>query len=94
MVYSILDVKITDEELFHEYVAGHLPTVAQYGGKFLVAGGGHEAIEGDWIPHTMVMHEWPDKDAFERWYDSIEYEPWRAMRQHACSTDFVVVQGV
>ncbi len=37
--YVIVDVKVTDPETYERYKAGVPPTLAKYGGRFLVRGG-------------------------------------------------------
>ncbi len=93
-VYSIVDVEVTDEERFNHYVQGHQPTLERYGGKFLVAGGKHEVIEGEWEPHLVVVHQWPNRAAFRAWYDSEEYRPWKEIRQASSRANVIVVDGL
>lgn len=92
--YSIVDVSVFDQATFDEYVKGHWPTVEKYGGKFLVAGGKFETIEGNWRPKKIVIHQWPSGEAFHRWHDSEEYRPWRELRYQAASADVTLVEGL
>ena len=68
--------------------------VKQYGGKYLVRGGAHEVLEGDWNPTRLVLFEFPDMDSARQIIASDEYAPLRKLRQ-ACSTGhIVIVEGV
>jgi len=70
-----------------------LPTIAKFGGRFLVRGGPHEILEGHWHPHRIVVIEFPDMAAIKAWYNSPEYAPLLAMRQPAASDHLVAVEG-
>ena len=94
LAYSIVDVDVHDPVAFAQYVKGHWDTVEAYGGKFLVAGGQFAVVEGKWIPHKVVMHQWPSVEAFYRWLNSEDYRPWKEMRQAAAAADVVLVEGV
>jgi uncharacterized protein (DUF1330 family) len=93
-VYSVVDVTVHDQILFQEYVDGHQHTLEKYGGKFLVAGGRFEVLEGDWNPKLLVIHQWPSRQSFDDWYGSEEYRPWEAKRHAASSANLVVVDGL
>lgn len=92
--YSIVRVEIRDGRGFGEYVAGHTPSVAAAGGRFVVAGAMPQAVEGTWPAQRMVIHEWPRPQAFLDWYGSAGYAPWKRLRHSVSSADVVLVQGV
>ncbi len=92
--YSIVDVEVTDQQLFEEYVEGHQPTLAEHGGRFLVAGGRHEVIEGEWSPRLVVVHEWPSRGAFKAWYSSEAYRPWKEKRRASSNANVILVDGL
>lgn len=92
--FSIVDIQIHDGKAFGEYVAGHTATIAQAGGRFLVAGARGEAIEGSRQPRTMVIHQWPTAQAFLDWYHGPAYAPWKPKRMAAATADVILVQGL
>ena len=92
--YSIVRIEVRDGRAFGEYVAGHTPSLAAAGGRFIAAGAMPQAIEGDWPPRRMVIHQWPDARAFLSWYESAAYAPWKRLRHSASSADVVLVQGI
>jgi uncharacterized protein (DUF1330 family) len=57
--YVIADLEVTDPARFAEYRQQVPATVAAYGGRFLVPGGEHEVVEGDWRPRRLVVLEFP-----------------------------------
>lgn len=53
--YVIADLTITDPEGFRAYQQRVGATLAPFGGIFLVRGGAHETMEGEWHPQTLVI---------------------------------------
>jgi len=92
-LYAVIDVTVKNHEKLKEYVAGHLPTIMQYGGKIVSRGFDPEVVTGSWTPRLLVIHEWPDREQFQRWYDSAEYRPWRELREEACDMNMVLTAG-
>ena len=91
--YMIVEVETTDEALMAEY-RKHTPgLVAKFGGKFIVRGGKTRTLEGGWTPSRIVVLEFPDYAAAERFYDSAEYEPVLAMRLKAGKNKAIIVVG-
>jgi len=92
--YVIVDVTVTDPVVMEEY-RKHVPaTLAKYGGRFIVRGGAHQAVEGDWKPKRLVVLEFPSMEQAKRWYDSEEYREPKAMRLRAGSANLVMVEGI
>jgi uncharacterized protein (DUF1330 family) len=71
--YVIVDLEVTDSEGFREYQKRAGSTIEHYGGKYLVRGGNHETLEGDWHLHRLVILEFPGVEQAKRWYHSEEY---------------------
>lgn len=92
--YNIVNIiKIHDQEKFQQYVVGHIPTIEQFGGKFLVKGDQGEVLEGDWQSNIMVVQEFPSIEQFKAWYHSEEYRPWKALRQSCADVNVILTQG-
>lgn len=91
--YVINDMEVTDPAAFAEYAKLSPPTVARYGGRFLVRGGAVELLEGDRLPKRLVVIEFPDVERARAWLESPEYAPARRIRQAASRSDMVVVEG-
>lgn len=92
--YIIVDLTVTDQPAMDEYRKRVPATVAQYGGRFLVRGGAHETVEGDWKPNRVVVLEFPSLAQAKRWYDSEEYREPKAMRLRAGRANMIMVEGV
>jgi uncharacterized protein (DUF1330 family) len=91
--YLIADVTPTDQATMDEYRKQVPATVAKYGGRFLVRGGAHQVVEGDWKPNRLVVIEFPSLEQARRWYDSEEYKGPKALRIQAGRTNLVMVEG-
>ncbi len=91
--YVIVEVEVTDPQLFGEYAKGVPATIAAYGGKYLVRGGKTETKEGGWEPKRMVVLEFPSMDQARKWYHSPEYKPLLAMRLKAAKAKLILVEG-
>jgi len=92
--YIIVDVDIQDPDRYAEYVRSVPPTIAAFGGRFLVRGGRAENLEGGWQPKRIVVLEF---DSFERakaWWASAQYAAPKRLRQSASVTGMIVVEGV
>lgn len=69
--YVIANYTIHDLENFEKYPPAVGPTIAQYGGRFLVADREVNATEGSPQP-VIVVIEFESVEAARRWYDSPE----------------------
>jgi uncharacterized protein (DUF1330 family) len=94
VAYVIVDIDVTDTDLFEEYRKLVPPTIAAYGGRYLARGGAIQALEGDWIPSRITVLEFPTVERAKTWLDSSEYATARGMRHRSASTDMIVVEGL
>ena len=92
--YVIADIDIHDAEAYREYVALVPGTVEPFGGRFVIRGGEHETLEGEWRPQRLVMIEFPSADHARRWYESPAYVAAMAIRRRTSTGSLVMVEGV
>lgn len=92
--YLIADVEVIDSAAMDEYRRAVGPTLAKYGGKVIAARSRFEAIEGNWVPNSVVLIEFESFERAKQWYDSEEYREPKQIRQRAARTNLVVVDGV
>jgi uncharacterized protein (DUF1330 family) len=92
--YIIADVTVTDPVAMEEYRKRVPATLTPFGGRFIVRGGAHQTLEGDWKPNRLVVLEFPSMEQAKRWYDSEQYREPKAMRLRAGCTNLVMVDGV
>ena len=93
--YVIVDMKISDPEQYKGYMAAAPAAVKAFGGEYLVRGGRHVVMEGQWQPTRIAMLRFPSLEAAQSFYDAEQYRAARALR--AGATEFfnmVVVEGV
>jgi uncharacterized protein (DUF1330 family) len=91
--YIIADVNVQNAEEFEAYRKLVPPTLAPYGGRFIIRGGKIEALEGDWTPTRVVVLEFPDFNRAKDWWASQEYLEPKRMRQRAALTNLLVIDG-
>ena len=92
--YLILDIHVKDPEEYAAYRERAPATLEAYGGRYLVRGGPHEVVEGDWNPERVVVVEFPSAERAREWYASPEYQEIVDMRKRAAPSQCVLVEGV
>jgi uncharacterized protein (DUF1330 family) len=92
--YFIVDLEVTDPVGIEEYRKQVPATIAKYGGRYLVRGGKHETLEGDWHPRRVIVLEFPSVEQAKRWYDCEEYRGPKALRFKTARTNLILVEGV
>ena len=92
--YIVVEVEVHDQERYEKYKSMVPPSLAGYGGRFLVRGGKVETREGDWSPQRFVMVEFPSLERAKAWWSSTEYAEAKALRQATATTQMIVVEGV
>jgi uncharacterized protein (DUF1330 family) len=90
--YVIAEIDIRDAELYRDYVKLTPGSIARHGGRFLARGGATEALEGA-PPKRIVVLEFANRAAAERWYHSPDYSEARAIREKAAVSRLFIVDG-
>ncbi|MEU7689185.1 DUF1330 domain-containing protein [Microbispora sp. SCL1-1] len=67
-------------------------TVKPYGGRWL-ANGEVSVVEGAW-PGLVVLMEFPDRAAVDRWYNSPEYQNILPLRVNNAISDLVLIDSL
>ncbi len=91
--YVIVDIIVTDPEIYPDYMAIAQKAVAQYGGRYLARGGQTDTLEGDWLPKRLVILEFPTIEQAKTWWNSPEYAPAKRLRHTAASSKMIVIEG-
>jgi uncharacterized protein (DUF1330 family) len=91
--YVIARVDITHPDAYALYAADASEAIKKHGGKALVRGGRHEALEGQARARNVII-EFESYDAARSYYFSTEYQAAKAKRAGAAVTEFVLVEGV
>ena len=92
--YIIAEVEVQDAERYEDYKPMVPPTLAEYGGRFIVRGGAAEALEGEWSPRRVVIMEFPSAEQARAWWGSEAYAPAKELRQATADSRLILVEGV
>jgi uncharacterized protein (DUF1330 family) len=92
--YVVVQIDIHDEAMYARYREMAPPSIAKYGGKYIVRGGKSEILEGDWQPSRLVILEFPDIERAKAWWASPEYSEARAVRQGCADAEMLVIEGI
>jgi uncharacterized protein (DUF1330 family) len=92
--YVISEVDVKDAAGFEAYRTIAAPTIAQYGGRYLVRGGTANAVEGGPPPKNIIVVEFPTMEKLREWYASPEYAEALKVRQTALDRRLIFVEGV
>ncbi|MDY0745792.1 DUF1330 domain-containing protein [Paucibacter sp. R3-3] len=93
--YLIVTMNITDPERYKQYMAEAPASVKAFGGEYLVRGGKHETLEGDWQPHRVALLRFPSYEKAKAFYDDEHYTRVRGHRAGATEYfNMVLVEGV
>jgi uncharacterized protein (DUF1330 family) len=92
--YIVVQVAVEDAEAYEQYKALAPPSIAAYGGRYLIRGGPSEVLEGTWHPARLVLLEFPTAAQARAWWSSPEYAPARAVRQRCAQTEMLLIEGI
>ena len=88
--YCLFDIRaVHDQAAMARYVSEVRATVDRHGGEYVVVGGPWQVVEGNWRPAHPVLIRFDDLEAANRWYESEEYRPLKALRLGAVTSDAV-----
>jgi uncharacterized protein (DUF1330 family) len=87
---------VRDWDWYREYRSVTEPLVEKHGGRYLIKGGRNETLEGDEPPgDALVLIEFPDREAAERWYRDPGYARMIQLRKDSgVVTQLALVDGI
>ena len=91
--YVIADIDVRDAGRYEEYRRIVPPSIAAYGGRYLVRGGEMAILEGDWLPRRCVVIEFPSVEQARAWWDSEAYAPAKEIRRQCAKARMILVAG-
>lgn len=92
--YMIADINMKDPAAYERYKAEVPALIRRHGGEYLVRGGAHEVLEGDWQPTRLVIFRFPDRAAIHAFMNDPDYQPLKALRKQCAESDIVAVDGI
>lgn len=93
--YMIVIARIADRDAFiNGYGAAAGRLVAQFGGKYVLRGPGAELLEGAFGDGaSVVISEWPDKDAARAFWHSPEYAEVKKLRLGLADVQVLLIEA-
>jgi uncharacterized protein (DUF1330 family) len=93
--YMIVVATIADRQAFISgYGAAAGALVDRFGGRYLLRGPGAELLEGSFGEgSSVVISEWPDKDAARRFWNSPEYAEAKRLREGIADCQVLLVEA-
>ncbi len=91
--YLVAQIDVTDPARYADYGKAAFPVVAQYGGTFRAKAGATVALEGPAPRERIVIIEFADRVAAERYYHSPEYQAAKRKRDGGADAQFFIVDG-
>lgn len=95
-VYLVVDIGVDspdDAGTFREYAQRTNALLARSGVEVVAFDPAPRLVEGEWSPRTVVIQKYPDMAAVQRFYDSDEYAPLKALRQSIGDSRIIAVEG-
>jgi len=93
--YLVVTMHVTDPERYRAYMAEAPAYVKAHGGEYLVRGGRHEVLEGDWHPHRVALLRFPSYADAKAFYEGDYGQLAKPLRAGAAEDfNMVLVEGV
>jgi uncharacterized protein (DUF1330 family) len=92
--YVVVEIVVTDPQVYEEYKRLAPPSIAAYGGRYIARGGETRVLEGEWAPKRLVLLEFESLERAQAWWDSPEYAEAKSMRQRSANTKMVAIEGL
>jgi len=93
-VYAVAQLSIHDRARYDRYVSQFMRVLAGFEGRVLAADEAPTVLEGTWPHQKVVLLEFPDRRAFERWATSPEYTEISTDRLAATTGCVLLVAGL
>ena len=97
--YMIVTADIADRDAFISgYGAATAPLVAKYGGRYVLRGPGAQLLEAPQVGAfgdgaSMVISEWPSREAAMRFWNSDDYAKAKALREGVADVQVLLIDA-
>ena len=92
--YVIVQINITNEEPYKNYLNQVTQIVKKYNGEYIVRGGKSEVMLGNWDYARTVVIKFPSYNVAIEWYKSKEYAPVKKIREENSDGNLIIIEGV
>lgn len=93
-VLAIIQVEVTDRELYDRYQSNFMEVFNQFDGKLVVNDEAPLVLEGEWNKTKVVVLSFPDKAAFLSWAKSPAYLEISKDRLSGSKATILLAQGL
>ena len=90
--YQVVEVEVTDPDLYKEYQAKAMPLQIKYSARFIARGGRIEAFAGE-PPKRAVIAVYDSMEKLQALRDSPEYKAIEPLRDKASKYRSYIVEG-
>lgn len=93
--YMIISAIIKDRDAFIQgYGKATAPLVEKFGGRYVLRAPGATLLEGDFGDGgSVVISEWPDKEAIHTFWNSPEYQEAKKLRLDVSDVQVLVIEA-
>ncbi|MEM1112509.1 MAG: DUF1330 domain-containing protein [Pseudomonadota bacterium] len=93
-VYVVVDNDVKNPEPYREYLSQVTPTLAAYGGVYLVRAGTIHQADSEWAPERLVIVAFPSLELASAWVNDPEMAHIHAQRREHADSRLIIVDGV
>jgi len=94
MYYFIAQIKINNHSEYQKYINEAGDIFKKFKGKYIVANDQPETLEGEWKYTREIVIEFKNKEDFDDWYYSEDYQRILKYRLGAAKCDSILVKGL
>jgi uncharacterized protein (DUF1330 family) len=91
--YIVNEIQVTDAAKYKEYADQVPPTLAPFGGTFMIRGGNPAVLSGAPIAGRIVVVEFPNREKALAWHESAAYQKILPIRNASSTSRVYVVDG-
>ena len=92
--YFVAQIRIKDDIEYQKYIDKAGGIFKKYNGEYLSVDNNPQVLEGEWNYTRTVLIRFNDKNDFDEWYHSTDYQNILQHRLKAADCDTVLVKGL
>ena len=92
--YFIAQIRIKDEIEYQKYLDNADNIFRKYKGEYLSVDNNPQIVEGSWNYTRTVLIRFNNKNDFDEWYNSKDYQDILKHRLKAADCDTILVKGL
>ena len=92
--YFVAQIRIKDDIEYQKYIDKSGDVFKKYRGEYLSVDNKPQVLEGDWTYTRTVLIRFNNKNDFEEWYNSEDYQDILKHRLKAADCDTILAVGL